>query len=90
MNTDRAERPTGRRAPDVGRAVAEGVAERASGPPVQSDKPEPLYAVVTRKTSGEWRTFDTFICPRIANEVCAILRSFGADCKIDLIEQPIP
>ena len=49
----------------------------------------PLYAVATRKSSGEWRTFDEFVCPTVANEVAAILRSFGADARVELIEQPI-
>jgi hypothetical protein len=58
--------------------------ERATGP----DSP-PLYAVCTRKSSGEWKTFDEFTCPRIANEVEAILKSFGAETRIELIPTPI-
>jgi hypothetical protein len=83
---DRTEMAT-TRATDAGDAeIAAGLVERSG----RSNEPLPLYAVLDRRESGEWRTVDEFVDPQIAREVCALLLSLGADAKIELIEHPIP
>lgn len=67
---------------DVAKTAAETRLRDCGGPAA-------LYAVTTQKISGTWVTFDEFVDPVIANDVAALLRSFGAAVRIELIERPI-
>lgn len=53
------------------------------------DSPE-LYAVLDRRVSGESQLIAEYVDPLIALAVANLLRSSGADARIELIERPIP
>ena len=65
-------------------SLAEQSFERVTVP----DSPLPLYTIEDRRPSGEWIVIGQVCDPLVAQELAAILRSVGADIRVELIATP--
>jgi hypothetical protein len=56
---------------------------------VNTPTPSLLYAVETRKPSGEWRTFGEYSNDEEARVVVHRLRQLGGDARIEVVRRAL-